>query len=187
MTISEQINFLYNSLAKTHNALKVLKFAKRTFELDNSLTTFIVVYVDSYYSMYTNLSHIFDSTADVMNLHDILKIKSGIKDADRVANIKAYDELAKTHSNAIDKLSDVRNGAIAHLDLNIDSEELQQNTEEIQKLVADLFILFKSLKGFVIDYDEPLLIKDVTVVINQLGQKELWDGFISSEFGLPDA
>jgi hypothetical protein len=174
MRLKEHLTFLYHSLAKAYNALNMMKFSATTFEQDRSLKSFLVIYVDSYYSLYANLSALFDNTKTTKNLSRCINSKD-YGEQERQHNIRLFNELSKKHEVAISQLENVRNNATAHLSSSVNELDLYQNSMDLQLLILDLFEFFKKLKGFDIDLSEPLILDDFPQIRDELGQRELWN------------
>jgi hypothetical protein len=177
MDIEEQLTILYHALAKANNALYILKFSFTTLELNSELKTFTVLAVDSYYSLYANLSFIFDGSKGVISLGRLLKSSEGISEKDRLANMKNYSELANKHKTTISKLTVIRNNAVSHIGKNYKDFDLNQESMDVQVLIEDLFILFRSIKGIKLDLNAPLILNDVPKIRDDLGQTDLWNRF----------
>lgn len=174
ISTQEHLTFLYHSLAKAYNALNMMKFAATTFEQNNALKSFLVIYVDSYYSLYANLSALFDETKTTKNLSRCINSKK-YSEQDRQHNLKLYSELSQKHQSAITQLENVRNNATAHLSESINELDLYQNSMDLQLLIVDLFEFFSNLKGFNIDLSEPLILDNFPQIRDELGQRELWN------------
>lgn len=157
MNTQQHLIYLYHSLAKAYNALNMMKFASTTYEQNNTLKSFLVIYTDGYYSLYANLSVLFDNTRTTRNLERCLSSRN-YPENDRQQNLNLYNTLKTAHQDALNQLDNVRDNATAHLSANIDELELRQNSMALQLLTRDLFEFFRNIRGFNIDLSEPLIL-----------------------------
>lgn len=184
MGIKEQTEILYHCVAKAHNSLNILKFATKTFELNSGLKTFVVLSIDSYYSMHVNLAIIFDGRKDVLNLRGVIEAKQNILETERQHNIGLYTVLTAEHKATITKMKEIRNSAVSHVAHDISTLDLEQNSMDVQLLIQDLLKLFRNMKGIRPNLNGPLLISEAPKIRDDLGQRKLWNDFIMREMGI---
>lgn len=178
MKPEDQLTILYHALVKAKNALFIYKFSNATLSLNNNLKTFKVLMIDSYYSLYANLSFIFDGQKAVMNLSKILNIKNGIAENDRTSNLQLYKDLVKKHKSVITKIETIRNNAVSHINKNYEELDLVQYSGDIQGLIDDLLALFNSIQGIDIDVNSTLIWDRADKIRDDLGQRDLWNNAI---------